>query len=190
MGIKKAIFLDRDGVVNKRLIDDYVKRWDEFRFMPGVVEVLPDIHAEGYLVILITNQRGIGRGVMTRNDLHQIHRRMQEDLLIRTGHQFDAMYVCSHDNSDGCDCRKPAPGMLLHAAKEFQLDLQESWMIGDSESDIEAGINAGCRTAKIGSKGDSTKATISETDLRSVWNALKALGSRLHPIQMQESKDR
>ena len=177
--MKKAIFLDRDGVVNKRLIDDYVKNWDEFQFIPDIFEVLGDIHQEEYLAILVTNQRGVGRGIMTRNDLHNVHRKMQQALLQKTGHQLDGIYACPHNNDDRCDCRKPAPKMLLQAAKDFQIDLQKSWMIGDSESDVMAGISAGCRTVKIGEDDDLTEAKATKPNLQTAWLWLKAEGSKL-----------
>ena len=181
MHLNKAIFLDRDGVVNKRLIDDYVKDWSEFQFIPDIFGVIQEIHQEGYLAILITNQRGIGRGMMTRNDLHKVHQKMQEALFQQTGHQFDAIYACPHNNDDSCNCRKPAPGMLLQAAEEFQIDLQKSWMIGDSESDIEAGTTAGCRTVMIEEKEISTKATITKAALQTAWHSIKAEPSKLNP---------
>lgn len=153
-----AIFLDRDGVINRRRIEDYVKRWGEFEFLPDIFQVLPELHAAGYRAVLITNQQGIAKGLMTEDDLADIHAQMQKELEDRTGHHFDAIYHCPHGKDQGCKCRKPEPGMLLQAAQEHGIDLACSWMIGDSESDIEAGLQAGCRTIRIGEDGTETKA--------------------------------
>src|SRR5207248_5262407 len=111
-----AIFFDRDGVVNRRRVDDYVKSWEEFEFLPEIFDLPPRVHVAGCLAVLVTNQRGIGRGLMSEEMLDEIHRRMQSTLHDRTGHNFDAIYHCPHDLADGCECRKPLPGMLLHAA--------------------------------------------------------------------------
>ncbi len=172
---QQAIFIDRDGVVNRRLVGDYVKRWEEFVFLPGIFDVLPEIHARGFLAILITNQRGIARGLMTEDDLAAIHSAMQGELMDRSGHQFDAIYYCPHDRDAGCNCRKPQPGMLLNAAADLSIDLSRSWMIGDSESDVEAGIAAGCRTVRVGVPETDTKAEFLAEDLTQGWKNIQSL---------------
>lgn len=169
----QAIFIDRDGVVNHRLVGDYVKRWEEFAFLPDIFSVLPEIHREGRLAILITNQRGIGRRLMSIEDLEEIHGRMQGELEARTGHRFDAIYFCPHDRDEGCDCRKPRPGMLLSAARDYHLDLAGSWMIGDSESDVEAGLAAGCHAARVGGLGTLTKGEILAGNLAEAWDEIR-----------------
>jgi histidinol-phosphate phosphatase family protein len=171
---RRAIFLDRDGVINRRLANDYIKEWGEFIFLPDVIDVLPMIHHAGALAVVVTNQRGIGRGLMSEEALAAIHERMQAELIERTGHRFDAIYHCPHDHADRCDCRKPLPGMLLRAAADLGIDLERSWMIGDSESDIEAGLAAGCRAAKVGSPGEPTRAEISAGSLGEAWSAVMA----------------
>lgn len=170
-----ALFLDRDGVINKRRVADYVKRTEEFEFLPDIFEVLPLIHAAGYLAIVITNQRGIGRELMSESDLETIHRMMQEQLQERTGHTFDAIYYCPHDHTDACSCRKPLPGMILQAAEELGIDTAGSWMIGDSESDIEAGIAAGCRTVRIDTPEGNTRAEFSSESLAGAWHLIAGL---------------
>lgn len=170
-----AIFFDRDGVINRRLMGDYVKRWDEFEFLPDIFELLPLVHEAGYLAIVITNQRGIGRGLMSEHDLEEIHERMQSTLAGRTGERFDALYHCPHETADACDCRKPLPGMLRRAATDHGIDLASSWMIGDSESDIEAGIAAGCRTILVAPPGTKTRAEISVTRLREGWGEIQGI---------------
>lgn len=167
-----AVFLDRDGVINTRLVGNYVKRVEEFQFIPDIFDVLPAIHDAGFLAIVITNQRGIARGLMSDADLEQIHAMMQAEIARRTGHTFDAIYYCPHNHHDGCDCRKPLPGMLLRAAADQDIDLSNSWMIGDSESDIEAGIAAGCRTIRVASPDEQTRAEYSVRSLEEAWQAL------------------
>ncbi|MGE3801727.1 MAG: D-glycero-alpha-D-manno-heptose-1,7-bisphosphate 7-phosphatase [Candidatus Kapaibacterium sp.] len=170
---RKGIFLDRDGVVNRRRVGDYVKRWEEFEFLPEIFDVLPEMHEAGFVVVLITNQRGIALQLMTEDDLSAIHRAMQEELLQRSGHTIDGIFFCPHDNNAGCDCRKPRGGMILRGAEEFNVDLKESWMIGDSETDIEAGIEAKCKTARIAVEGTSTKGMIVADNLRSIWKEIQ-----------------
>ena len=151
-----AIFFDRDGVVNRRRVDDYVKSWEEFEFLPEIFDLLPRVHVAGCLAVLVTNQRGIGRGLMSEEMLDEIHRRMQSTLHDRTGHNFDAIYHCPH-HPEGvipelairCNCRKPQPGMLLQAAADLDLDLQHSWFVGDILDDVEAGNRVGCHTVLV-----------------------------------------
>jgi D-glycero-D-manno-heptose 1,7-bisphosphate phosphatase len=149
--MNKAVFLDRDGVINRKLENDYVKSWDEFQFLPGVMEAIKAINEKGYLVIVVTNQRGIAKGLMTEKDLEEIHRRMIEELKkhvedpVRGSARIDDIFYCPHDNSDNCSCRKPKPGMLLQAQKKWDIDFAQSYIIGDSNSDLEAGQQVGCR---------------------------------------------
>ena len=142
--MNKAVFLDRDGLINRKLENNYVKSWDEFQFLPGVIEAIKAINEKGYLVIVVTNQRGIAKGLMTEKDLENIHRRMIEELK-KHGARIDDIFYCPHDISDNCNCRKPKSGMLLQAQKKWDIDLAPSYIIGDSNSDIEAGQQVGCR---------------------------------------------
>jgi D-glycero-D-manno-heptose 1,7-bisphosphate phosphatase len=171
---RPALFFDRDGIVNRRRLDDYVKSWDEFEFLPEIFEVLAEVVAAGFRTVLITNQRGVSRGLMNLDALHRIHRSMQRELSGLIGSSFDAIYYCPHGKDDGCDCRKPLPGMLLRAAGEHEIDLASSWMIGDSESDVEAGIGAGCRAALVAPFGTPSRATIVAPSLVEAWQAIKA----------------
>lgn len=164
-----AVFIDRDGVVNRRRVADYVKTWQEFQFLPDIFQVLPEIHAAGYRAILITNQQGIAKGLMAEGDLAAIHAHMQDELYRRTGHRFDGIYFCPHGKDDGCNCRKPEPGMLLRAADEHGIQLSCSWMIGDSESDVVAGLRAGCRAIRIGERGTETAAERLVENLAGAW---------------------
>jgi D-glycero-D-manno-heptose 1,7-bisphosphate phosphatase len=153
--VLKAAFLDRDGVINKRAPGDgYITRPQEFELLPGVAEAIALLNRAGFLVIVVTNQRGIARGLYSQSDLAQIHAKMKNDLAAAGAH-LDAIYFCPHDREPPCDCRKPSPGMLLTAAAEHDIDLSNSWMIGDSDSDREAGRRAGCRTITISAQTSS-----------------------------------
>jgi histidinol-phosphate phosphatase family protein len=150
--VPKAAFLDRDGVINKKAPGEgYITRAKDFEILPGVPEAIKLLRRAGFLVIVVTNQRGIARGLYTVSDLSQIHAKMKSDLEASGAH-VDAIYFCPHDKEPPCSCRKPAPGMLLTAAAEHRIDLPNSWMIGDSESDKEAGSRAGCRTVTVSAR--------------------------------------
>ncbi len=158
---QKAIFLDRDGTINKYV--GFLRDIDSFELLNGVSEAIRKINALGYLAIVVTNQPVIARGEVTYNQLQEIHNKM-ETLLGAEGAYLDAIYYCPHHPHKGydgeipelkieCECRKPKPGMILKAARDFNIDLALSWMVGDGENDIKAGQAAGCRTALIG-EGD------------------------------------
>ena len=160
---QKAVFLDRDGTINKLV--GFLRNIDEFELLPNVPEAIRRINSSGYLAIVVTNQPVIARGEVSVSELEEIHNKM-ETLLGHEGAYLDAIYYCPHHPHKGyageipelkieCDCRKPKPGMLLQAANDFNIDLSQSWMIGDSENDILAGKSAGCKTGLIGSDYDS-----------------------------------
>lgn len=178
---QKAVFLDRDGTINRYV--GFLRDIDDFELLPGVAEAVKLINASGFLAIVVTNQPVIARGEVTVPQLQEIHNKM-EKLLGAEGAYLDAIYYCPHHPHKGyegevpelkidCECRKPKPGMLLKAAEDFNIDLSQSWMIGDGENDIKAGKAAGCRTALIGTeeyKQDETVPTL----LDAVNNILKA----------------
>lgn len=143
--MKQAFFLDRDGVINVEV--DYLSDPDKAELIPGVPEALREIRAHGFLAVVVTNQSGVARGMYSEKEVHAVHRRIDE-LLAATGAQVDRWYFCPHHpkHTGICDCRKPAPGMLLRAARELDIDLSNSVMVGDRLSDLEAGRAAGCRT--------------------------------------------
>ena len=155
---QKAIFLDRDGTINKYV--GYLRTPEQFELLDGVGEAIRKINLSGYLAIVVTNQPVIARGEVTVDGLQEIHNKM-ETMLGKEGAYLDGVYYCPHHPDKGfageveefkivCECRKPKAGLLLQAAKDFNIDLSQSWMIGDSENDVLAGRNAGCKTALIG----------------------------------------
>ena len=148
---QKAIFLDRDGTINKYV--GFLRNIDDFELIEGVAEAIKLINQSGYLAIVVTNQPVIARGEVTWEGLNEIHKKMAT-LLGKEGAYVDGIYICPHHPDKGfegerpeykidCDCRKPKPGLLLQAAKDFNIDMSESYMIGDSHRDVEAGENAG-----------------------------------------------
>jgi D-glycero-D-manno-heptose 1,7-bisphosphate phosphatase len=147
--MNKAIFFDRDGIVNERIVGDYVKDITQFKFIHDFIELFKKIKKAGYIAILITNQQGIGKGLMNVQQLDNIHTFMQIELLNKTGFQFDDIFYCPDLEESRSIRRKPNPGMLLEAQKKWNIDLKNSWMIGDSENDILAGKNAGTNTVLI-----------------------------------------
>ena len=145
---KGAVFLDRDGVINVPPAGRYILGWDQFRFLPDVLKTLHRLRKHGDRVIVISNQSGVGRGIMTKRQLTDITRRMAAEIRKNGGH-LDAVYYCTHHPEKGCRCRKPHPGMLKKAARRFPIDLKKSFFIGDSETDILTGRSAGCRTILV-----------------------------------------
>lgn len=177
---QKAVFLDRDGTINQYV--GFLRDIESFELLPGVGEAIRKINGSGYLAILVTNQPVIARGEVTRGQLQQIHNKM-ETLLGQEGAYLTAIYYCPHHPHKGyegeipelkfdCDCRKPKPGMLNQAAADFGIDLTESWMVGDSENDILAGIRAGCRTALITEEKENYGQTVTVDSLLSFVNQM------------------
>ncbi len=145
----RAVFLDRDGTINVE--KGYVHKIEDFEFIPGAPEAIGMLKDAGFLVIVVTNQSGVARGYYPIEAVHRLHRHM-DDELAKLGVAVDAYYVCPHhpageeeEYSKVCVCRKPLPGMLMEAARDFSIDLKSSYMIGDHLSDVEAGLKAGCR---------------------------------------------
>jgi len=155
---QKAIFLDRDGTINKYV--GFLTDINEFELLDGVADAIQMINESGYLAIVVTNQPVIARGEVSIGELQEIHNKM-ETLLGQSGAYIDDIFYCPHHPHKGyegerpeykieCECRKPKPGMLFAAAEKYNIDLRESWMIGDGENDIEAGRNAGCKVCSVG----------------------------------------
>ncbi len=142
----KALFLDRDGVVNVDV--GYAHRIRQIEFMPNIFDVCRVAHAAGEKIIIITNQSGIGRGYYSEADFHVLMAWMKEKFAAE-GCPLTAYYFCPHTPEDGCNCRKPKPAMILQAAKDWSIDLAASRLIGDKESDLEAGRAAGILNVQL-----------------------------------------
>lgn len=162
---QKAIFLDRDGTINKYV--GFLRGIDQFELIPGVADAIKKINASGYLCIVITNQPVIARGEVTVDELELIHKKMETELGF-DGAYVDGLYYCPHHPHKGyegevvelkidCDCRKPKPGMLIKAAEELNIDLSASFMVGDGENDVKAGLAAGCKAVLINGEGTDNK---------------------------------
>lgn len=140
----KAIFLDRDGVINRAVVKNGrpypPSSLDTLEILPGVAEALEKLRQAGYLLIIVTNQPDVARGKVSKAAVDRIHQYMMANL------PLDKILSCFHDDADQCNCRKPKPGALLDSAKEYKLDLSACYMIGDRWRDIESGVSAGCKT--------------------------------------------
>ena len=150
MNKKKAVFLDRDGVINKNR-NDYVKTISELEIFPSIEIPMKKLKNNGYLIIVITNQSAINRKLINIKQLNEIHLNIQ-NYLTKFDIHIDKFYFCPHKPDENCYCRKPRNGMLIEAIKEFNIDPKLSWMIGDRDSDIQAGNSIGCKTIRINNK--------------------------------------
>jgi D-glycero-D-manno-heptose 1,7-bisphosphate phosphatase len=139
-----AIFLDRDGVINENRAD-HVKSWEEFEFIPGALDSIRELTQTGLPIFVVTNQAVVNRGLLTADDLDDIHRRMTQEIFVAGG-RITHVYHCPHDSHEDCECRKPKSGMLLQAAKEFSIDLSQSFLVGDAWTDVAAGVGVGARS--------------------------------------------
>ena len=147
-----SLFLDRDGVLNRRLIGDYVKRPAEFEWLPGVIPALRRLRARFGRLLVVTNQQGVGKGLMTTDDLAAVHHRMRAQAAAN-GVTFDGVYACTALAGDGDPCRKPAPGMALQAQADFpEIDFARSVMVGDSPSDMSFGESLHMTCVGIGAR--------------------------------------
>ena len=154
---QRAVFLDRDGTINRYV--GFLRSTDEMALLDGAAQAIKTINQSGYLAIIVTNQPVIARGEVTWGQLRDINNKL-ETLLGEEGAYVDDIFICPHHPDSGfpgevaeykkvCDCRKPKPGLLIRAAEKYHIDLENSWMIGDTDSDIEAGRAAGCYVKKL-----------------------------------------
>lgn len=146
---RSAVFLDRDGVINRER-RTYVRSWSDFEFLPGALEALVELNRLGAPVVVVTNQSVVGRELISEPELAVIHDRMREAISVAGG-RIDAIYACTHAPQAGCDCRKPAPGLLIRAAEELGISLCDSVMIGDALTDVQAACAAGCQPLLVAS---------------------------------------
>ncbi len=142
--MKRAVFLDRDGVINRVMVEGgkplSPRRFEDFQFLPGIEQFVKQLKHSGFLQVVVTNQPDLVRGRLEESELEKMHGL----ILRRLG--VEAIYACLHDDGDNCDCRKPKPGLLTRAAREWKIDLPRSFFLGDTWRDMEAGKRAGCRT--------------------------------------------
>ncbi len=170
--MKPCVFFDRDGIVNESPGPGYVENREEFILIPAFIDALEVVTDLGYAAVIITNQRGVSRGIMTMQDVDAIHHYLRDRLHERSLSLLDIV-VCPHPY--GHPDRKPSPTMIVRAAAEHQLDLNNSWMIGDQESDVEAGRRAGCKTVLVNSGVDMTAADYHLTQMRELPSFLKKM---------------
>jgi D-glycero-D-manno-heptose 1,7-bisphosphate phosphatase len=177
-----GVFLDRDGVLNERPPEhEYLRSPDDFRWLPGAREAVARLCIAGYVVIVVSNQRGVARDLVSWDTLASIERVIQRGVS-KHGGFITAFYYCPHNTDEACGCRKPAPGLLLRAAAEHGLDLAGSAMIGDSETDVQAGRAAGCMTIRITAPGASSTADV-------VVDALASAADRLLLERLRMSQE-
>ena len=204
----KAVFLDRDGVINELIyyreqgIVDSPFTVEQFKLIPGADEAIKKFHKMGYKVILASNQPGIAKGHMSEETFDKIRRRMKEELA-KEGAFLDEEYYCFHHPEAkverlkaNCECRKPKPGLLLQAAREMGIDLSKSWMIGDGLTDIKAGKSAGTRTILLGRMKCKLCRLMDEEDARpdfivpNLLEAVKTISSRQLAVLGDKDEDR
>lgn len=170
-GRHAAVFLDRDGVLNRSVDRDGVasppSSLEEFELLPGVRDAVDQLRGAGYVLVVVTNQPDIARGTQSASVVDAMNAVVQRELGV------DAVLVCPHDDVDDCECRKPKPGMLLDAMERFDIDRERSFMVGDRWRDVAAGRAAGCRTVQVGSLDEgarSVEATVRRADLADAVN--------------------
>ena len=172
-----AVFLDRDGVVNKIILRDGLpaspRNLKEFVFNDGIRDAVGRLKEWGYLIIVVTNQPDVARGNITRELLDSITQKIKQEMPI------DDIYACLHDDEDQCSCRKPKPGMLLEAARKWKIDLSQSFMIGDTWKDVEAGRAAGCKTILLDAPYNQEVAP--DLRVQSLSEAVEMIKSSMHP---------
>jgi D-glycero-D-manno-heptose 1,7-bisphosphate phosphatase len=170
----KCVFFDRDGIVNRSPGAGYVERWEDFHIIPEFVDVLQTVRSHGYEAVVITNQRGVALGRMTLETVFEIHTKLQNMLRENHGLRLLDIRMCPHNRGE-CTCRKPQPGMLLAAAERHGIDLAASWMIGDRETDIEAGRKAGCRTVLVSADARPSAADLHFRDMQELRRRIAGL---------------
>ncbi len=139
----RFVLLDRDGVINRRIISGYVSRWGEFVFLPGALEALRLLNEKNFRVVVVSNQAGVGKGLMSAADLDEVTRRFMAEVEAHGG-RIQSVYYCTHRAEEGCECRKPKPGLLRRAQAQHHFDFERTFLVGDTESDLLAAHAAGC----------------------------------------------
>jgi D-glycero-D-manno-heptose 1,7-bisphosphate phosphatase len=167
----RLVLLDRDGTLNRKPDEgDYVTIVDQLELLPGAAEAVARLNQAGVPVAVITNQRGIALGRFTTDELDHVHAALR-DQLAKSGAHVDAIYYCPHERGT-CGCRKPEPGLLVRAGADFGIPLEEAAMIGDSDSDVEAGNRAGALTIQVSRSSEASAADLTASDLASAVTLL------------------
>ncbi|MBM7584074.1 D-glycero-D-manno-heptose 1,7-bisphosphate phosphatase [Bacillus pakistanensis] len=171
----KAVFIDRDGVINEVLTKrvKFVNKPNDLFYLDKVPEAIGLLSSADYLIFVVTNQGGVGLGYMTEEQLEKIHKKMKIDLESEGG-EIQDIASCIHKPNEGCSCRKPEAGMILKLAEQYKIDIDKSYMIGDRDVDIEAGRKAGCSTIFIGKEDNTVDANFSFPTLYAAANWLKS----------------
>ena len=164
--LTKVVFLDRDGTIN-RDSSDYVKSREEFEFLPGSLEAIKKLTVNGFVNIVITNQSAVPRNLISLNELESVHNMLTKTVALNGGEIKDIFY-CPHMPEDGCDCRKPEPGLIYQAREKYEIDLTAAVMVGDSAKDIECARRAGCGRAVLvkSGKDDDVEAELKSRRIR------------------------
>lgn len=187
--LRRAVLIDRDGTLNVEV--HYLHRIEDLVLVPGAIEAIRALNQAGYLVLVVTNQAGIARGYYDEAALHRLHDHLAQ-LLVAAGARLDGIFFCPHhpDFGSPCNCRKPAPGMLLRAAAEHNLDLRRCWLVGDSAGDMGAGRAVGCRTLLVRTGyGAQTEAMLDTADRSSRPDAIvDDIGAAVRLILAQDSQ--
>jgi D-glycero-D-manno-heptose 1,7-bisphosphate phosphatase len=174
--VRRAVFLDRDGVLNRSEVrggKPYApRRLEDFRLLPGAADAVRDLKVAGFLVIVVTNQPDIGNGLMDSAVVQAMHAKLRARVPV------DDIRMCPHRQDAGCACRKPRPGMLLAAAKRWNIDMRNSYMVGDRDGDISAGKAAGCRTVLVDRYYCEPRRAVSDKKVRSLAAAVRYILSR------------
>ena len=183
---RKVAFLDRDGIINERApASSYVRGWDEFRFKDGALDMLAALREAGYRLAVITNQQGVGKGLVDAEALRRLHERMRTEAE-RHGGDIAGVFVCPHLATARCGCRKPKPGLIHRALRTlgYPVDLERSWMVGDAPSDVQAGQRAGLHTLLVGASPEQirqaapTAAVLEVADIAAILCAGPDYGSK------------
>lgn len=182
----KVAFLDRDGVINANR-PDHVKSSEEFVFLPGALESLRHLREAGWTMIVVTNQAIIDRNIVTRATVEEINRRMAEEVE-RHGGSLDAVLYCPHRARAGCGCRKPRPGLLLQAAEQFGLQLDQCYLVGDALTDISAGQAVGCRCALVQTGRGRQQLLTAKADRYGDFHIAADLGAAVRWMMQQERR--
>lgn len=184
-----AIFLDRDGVIIENR-PSYIRSWEDVEIFPGALQALALLCRSPYKIVIVTNQSAVGRGILTSGSAKAINRRLVQTIE-KAGGRIDGVFMCPHAPEDGCDCRKPKPGLLFDAASQLSLDLSRSTLIGDAISDLQAGKAAGIqRLALLRTGRGAAQALLPESALLGSFIVYETLADALFNLLRAEQRSK